>query len=190
MEFGALQCVPRSPDCGACPLAGHCVALAAGTVDRLPRKKPARKPRDHWLYFYVLHDGDHLLIKRNSDKGIWQSLYTFPVMESGKEIAEEELYGQLLKGMLHDLDADPPAAKEPLKAEDPQPSYRHLKTGPVSHTFRHALSHRNLHARFIEVEVRPLPASLKADYLSIPRFELDHYPVPRLMERYMKVAKF
>lgn len=32
MEFGALQCVPQRPDCGACPLADRCLAQAHGTV--------------------------------------------------------------------------------------------------------------------------------------------------------------
>ena len=31
MEFGALQCVPVSPNCGACPLAESCKAMLIGT---------------------------------------------------------------------------------------------------------------------------------------------------------------
>ncbi|MBR4312829.1 MAG: A/G-specific adenine glycosylase, partial [Bacteroidaceae bacterium] len=38
MEFGALQCVPRNPNCEACPLADKCVALAEGRVGQLPSK--------------------------------------------------------------------------------------------------------------------------------------------------------
>ncbi|MFQ8804174.1 MAG: hypothetical protein ACLR8Y_02330 [Alistipes indistinctus] len=43
MEFGALQCVPRSPDCTACPLAGRCAALRQGRVDELPVKAGGRR---------------------------------------------------------------------------------------------------------------------------------------------------
>ena len=39
MEFGALQCVPQRPDCGACPLADRCLAQAHGTVGRRPVKR-------------------------------------------------------------------------------------------------------------------------------------------------------
>jgi A/G-specific adenine glycosylase len=38
MELGATVCVPRSPDCGKCPVAKHCVARAAGTERELPVK--------------------------------------------------------------------------------------------------------------------------------------------------------
>lgn len=46
MELGATVCVPRSPRCGQCPVAGGC-----GAVDRregpesFPRKKSGKKPR-------------------------------------------------------------------------------------------------------------------------------------------------
>ena len=36
MDFGALQCTPSSPRCGACPLSEGCLALAAGTVADRP----------------------------------------------------------------------------------------------------------------------------------------------------------
>src|SRR5262249_52874823 len=40
MELGALVCTPRSPDCGACPLAAGCRARATGQAASLPRKRP------------------------------------------------------------------------------------------------------------------------------------------------------
>ena len=38
MDFGALQCVPKSPDCQLCPLADSCVAYSESSVDTLPVK--------------------------------------------------------------------------------------------------------------------------------------------------------
>jgi A/G-specific adenine glycosylase len=37
MDLGATVCVPRHPDCGACPLAGGCLARAAGSQEDYPR---------------------------------------------------------------------------------------------------------------------------------------------------------
>ncbi|RNJ72678.1 MAG: A/G-specific adenine glycosylase, partial [Thaumarchaeota archaeon S15] len=34
MDLGALVCTRNNPDCGACPVAGDCRALAAGRVAR------------------------------------------------------------------------------------------------------------------------------------------------------------
>ena len=45
MELGATVCVPRSPDCGRCPVVRLCAARAAGTERELPvkwKKNPAR----------------------------------------------------------------------------------------------------------------------------------------------------
>ena len=38
MEFGALQCVPRNPDCGSCVFNDSCAALQKKKVDSLPVK--------------------------------------------------------------------------------------------------------------------------------------------------------
>ena len=45
MDFGALQCLPQSPDCSTCPLEVSCVARKEGCVDKLqawivPRETP------------------------------------------------------------------------------------------------------------------------------------------------------
>ena len=39
MELGALVCTPRQPQCGVCPLAGDCRALAEDLVAELPVKR-------------------------------------------------------------------------------------------------------------------------------------------------------
>eukprot|EP01089_Gocevia_fonbrunei_P006974 TRINITY_DN1798_c0_g1_i7.p1 TRINITY_DN1798_c0_g1~~TRINITY_DN1798_c0_g1_i7.p1 ORF type:complete len:223 (-),score=44.31 TRINITY_DN1798_c0_g1_i7:1940-2608(-) len=38
MEFGALQCTPKNPDCNSCPLQKSCVAFATNRIDILPVK--------------------------------------------------------------------------------------------------------------------------------------------------------
>jgi len=43
MDFGALQCMPASPDCLFCPLADSCLALAQGKVDVLPVSSTRRR---------------------------------------------------------------------------------------------------------------------------------------------------
>jgi len=43
MEFGALQCVPRNPDCSICPLNSGCLALQKKKVDQLPVKSKKQK---------------------------------------------------------------------------------------------------------------------------------------------------
>ena len=38
MDFGAVQCTPKAPDCMYCPLRERCVAYVSGKVDELPVK--------------------------------------------------------------------------------------------------------------------------------------------------------
>ncbi|MGC3954403.1 MAG: A/G-specific adenine glycosylase [Propionicimonas sp.] len=40
MELGAQLCTATSPDCRACPVAGHCRWLAAGRPDNVPARRP------------------------------------------------------------------------------------------------------------------------------------------------------
>lgn len=58
MDFGALQCTPSSPRCEACPLAGRCLALAAGTVAARPVKQSKTKVRDRWFNYLHISSGD------------------------------------------------------------------------------------------------------------------------------------
>jgi A/G-specific adenine glycosylase len=39
MELGAVVCTPRDPQCGSCPISGHCLALRHDTVLQLPPKR-------------------------------------------------------------------------------------------------------------------------------------------------------
>ena len=69
MELGATICVPRSPDCPACPVAAFCAARAAGRERELPvkRKKPAA--REVRLELVLLQNGERiLLVKRSSSE--------------------------------------------------------------------------------------------------------------------------
>ena len=67
MDFGALQCTPAQPRCGDCPLAGRCLALAAGTVDVRPVKQGRAKVRDRWFNYLHVSSGDRTLLRRRNE---------------------------------------------------------------------------------------------------------------------------
>jgi len=184
MEFGALVCLPRSPLCKSCPLQSYCQAYALDCVGELPRKRPSRKPLKRWLYFYVFTHENKVIIKKNG-KGIWQSLYTFPVVECEQEQSETAIYDEIFLGLLHRIEDS-----ENSQVNEPLPFERDIRLGEISESFLHQLSHRTLHARFVRVELNPLPFRLEENYMEIPLAEVERYPLPRLMERYMKIAKF
>ena len=92
MEFGAKQCKPQSPNCTLCPLDIDCMALATANIKNLPVKLKKIKVRKRYLNFLVILSvkGKTVLEKR-IQKGIWQHLYQFPLIETSRSISKKEL---------------------------------------------------------------------------------------------------
>ncbi len=85
MEFGALQCKPKSPLCETCPLRSGCFAFRNGQTQVLPLKlKPGKKRVRHFNYFVLEQDG-LVLMKQRPAGDIWQQLYDFPLVETSAE---------------------------------------------------------------------------------------------------------
>jgi A/G-specific adenine glycosylase len=83
MEFGALQCVPKSPNCGVCIFNTSCVALQKKKVDQLPVKSKKLKVRNRFFnYLVVSDDNENTIIQKRTAKGIWHNLYEFPLIET------------------------------------------------------------------------------------------------------------
>jgi A/G-specific adenine glycosylase len=86
MEFGALQCVPKSPNCSICVFNGSCAALQKNKVGSLPVKSKKLKVRNRYFNYLVAADeNEDTLIQKRTAKGIWQNLYEFPLLETTKE---------------------------------------------------------------------------------------------------------
>jgi len=133
MEFGALQCVPKNPDCGTCIFNKECVAFLTGRVNQLPVKLKKTKVTNRYFNYIIIKDGaGKTIVNRRSDKGIWFGLYEFPLLET--EILVDE------------------AATIPLKANFEGLSFV-PKNVQLLHpdVIIHKLSHQKLHIRFWEV---------------------------------------
>lgn len=91
MDFGALQCVPKSPDCCQCPLLDTCAGWAERRVDVLPVKQHTTKVRDRYFaYVYVSWEGQ-VLLRQRSGNDIWKGLYELPLVESDQEICVRDV---------------------------------------------------------------------------------------------------
>jgi len=86
MEFGALHCLPASPDCTNCPIQAFCRAYAAGTAELLPVRKPRPTLRDRYFSYTIYITPERkTLIHQRTAKDIWQHLYEFPLVEHPSE---------------------------------------------------------------------------------------------------------
>ena len=90
MDLGATICTPKVPQCGRCPLAGHCAARAAGTPELYPRKAAkARRPQRTGTAYWLEHDSHVLLVQRPS-RGLLGGMAALPSEEPPADAAWEE----------------------------------------------------------------------------------------------------
>ena len=132
MEFGALQCVPKSPNCMTCVLGGSCEALKLKLVNSLPVKSKKVKVTNRFFTYLVFEDLEgNTSVKQRTEKGIWQNLYEFPVIESESMIEEDEVITTISK------------------------RYSQVKSVSMLSSFDvvHKLSHQTLHIRFVKIEL-------------------------------------
>ena len=85
MDLGATVCTRARPDCGACPVAGHCRARREGRQDEIPVRKPrkAKPARPVWLALIQSPEG--LLLERRPPSGFWGGLWAPPMVARGND---------------------------------------------------------------------------------------------------------
>ena len=92
MEFGALQCVPKNPDCGSCVFNESCLALQMKKVSLLPVKlKKLKVTKRYFNYLIFSDETNQTLIQKRTAKGIWHNLYEFPVIETENPETDETI---------------------------------------------------------------------------------------------------
>ncbi len=98
MEFGALQCMPKNPNCYVCVLNDSCVALQKNKVNQLPVKLKKTKVTERFFNYLVFEDElGNSIIQQRTEKGIWHNLYEFPLIESFIEFTEKEITDEINK---------------------------------------------------------------------------------------------
>ncbi|MCA0349253.1 MAG: A/G-specific adenine glycosylase [Bacteroidetes bacterium] len=91
MEFGALQCVPKNPNCEICVLNNSCLALKNKKVTQLPVKLKKTKIQKRVFNYLIFRDEDkNTLLQKRTQKGIWHNLYEFPLIETFEDINDFE----------------------------------------------------------------------------------------------------
>lgn len=161
MDFGALQCVPQSPECSFCPASDFCLAHINDEVKNLPVKQGKQKVKTLYFYYFDVRYMHYTYINRRTGTGIWRNLYEYPLIEADKEMNTEVLTNSYLFGELF-ADAG------------------HVRLTRVTQ-MKHVLSHRIIHASFYRANIdNDLP-----NYKKIDIDTLNDYPVSRLMHKYI-----
>jgi A/G-specific adenine glycosylase len=164
MEFGALQCTPQKPNCEACPFQSNCLAFERGLQSSLPFKAGKTKVTDLWIYYFVAVYEGRILVRHRRHSGIWKGLYDFPSIDSSVALPPEEVVQQ----WKHDRGV----------------KGKWLLSGsPVE--LQHILSHRRVHAVFLEFSSDSVIEPDDAEQWVAPE-EFSALGVSRLVDRYIR----
>ena len=166
MEFGALHCTPKNPNCLLCPLQAQCLAFAHQTVMQRPVKQPKVKVTTRYFNYLVIRINDSVYLHKRNEDDIWKNLYDFPCIESEQpmsveEVVETEKFKQLLES-------------------------KPFSIAKVSPVFTHKLTHRTIMAQFIEIKLEQKLLQIETKGLFLAReTDLNNFPIPRLIDLYL-----
>jgi A/G-specific adenine glycosylase len=164
MEFGALQCVPRNPDCGHCVLQAICTAHARGLTDILPVKSKVLTVKTRYFHYLIINDGSGTWLQHRHNRDIWKGLYEFPMIETDTTTDPNELhFSEQWKRLFGSQTAEIIA---------------------VSPEITHRLTHRILKIRFYEIHAtQPVFTN---EQFRISWSDIRRYAVPIVIADYLE----
>lgn len=166
MEFGAIQCKPKNPDCNICPFNKGCIAFNNNRIVELPVKIKSAKAKKKYFNFLVFISKDHkTILEKREGRGIWQNLYQFPLIETEKPISAK-------------------AVEVLIKEHSLLLSREFEVTLYNPEVIVHKLSHQHLYTKFWIVNVD----SFQSD--AIPFNEIRNYAVPILIGDFIESFNF
>lgn len=166
MEFGALHCTPKNPNCLLCPLQAQCLAFTHQTVMQRPVKLQKVKVTTRYFNYLVIRVKNCVYLHKRSDNDIWKNLYDFPCIESEQPMSVDEV-----------------VASEQFKQLIENKPFTVIKTSPV---FTHKLTHRTILAQFIEIKLEQNLLQIETkDLFLTPETDLGNFPIPRLIDLYL-----
>lgn len=169
MEFGAIQCIPKNPNCFNCIFITSCAAFQKKKVQTLPVKNKKIKISNRFFNYIVFEDEySNTLIQKRTQKEIWQNLYEFPLIETDTEL---------------NLDAISKLILDKYNKEYHINSISNINVkGKI-----HKLSHQHLNINFWKVKVKGVILS------SVNKNNIKNFPFPKVIfnfieEEYMELS--
>ncbi|MGW8123398.1 A/G-specific adenine glycosylase [Roseivirga echinicomitans] len=170
MEFGAMQCLPKSPACGVCPFMESCFAFNHNKIEVLPVKTKKTKVRKRYFTYLVFHSDAGIWLKERGKGDVWQGLYDFYLLEDTKPMGLNEVIAALYKlGLTHSI------------------------IGEESKLYEHVLTHQRIFANFVKIELDNEGARLLSTHSEMKQYtleQIDVLPKPVLMVKYLEDQSF
>lgn len=165
IEFGALQCKPRNPDCLNCPFYSSCYARLHNRVAELPVKLKKLKIKERYFYYFIVIENNRMLIKRRDNRDIWAGLYDFPLVESLVELSLNDIFENTSAEHWFSADKAIYSVSEPVK---------------------HILTHQRIFGTFIEISGVKESVIKDENWFWVDLSKLQNYAQPKLIFAFLK----
>lgn len=166
MEFGALQCVPASPNCAICPLSDVCVAYSQKKMSSYPVKQGKTKVKERYFNYLDIRIDSSMFLNKRIGNDIWKNLYELPLIETDEKLTLDQLQETEAFRQLFESAGD-------------------ISIHPVGITLKHILSHRIIYANFYTIEITR-DTSIQKQFLKINKADLFNFAISRLVDRYFE----
>lgn len=167
MDFGAIICKPRNPNCDVCVFQTACKAFAKNKTQEFPVKKEKIKIKNRWFYYLILEYRGRVFIRKRTGKDIWNQLYEFYLIESpGKTNKNVILRIAEKNGVI-------------------EPGYQLVS---VSGMQRQTLSHQQIKGQFFYLKLDKNPTG--KGFLAVKPRLLSQFPFPKYIKGYLLNSPF
>ena len=163
MDFGAVVCTPQNPKCDDCVFSKKCVAYQQNMVDELPVRLKKTKIQSRYFTYLLIKNKKEILIEKRQAKDIWQNLYQLPLIETAKPLKRNftPLIAQLLNN-------------------------KNFGIKGYSEEITQMLSHRKIHFRFVEVEVKEFNSLQLKGIQRAKLADLHKFAFPKTIYLYLR----
>lgn len=159
MDLGATVCLPRMPDCGACPWSDFCRAFQQNMQNELPmREEKAPIPHKSIGVAVIWNEARQILIDRRPPSGLLGGLWEFP---GGKIEPGESVEDCIRREIQEELGIEVEVGDRLISLDH---AYSHFRVTLNVH-----------HCRHLSGEPQPIECD-EIRWVSLD--ELDQYPFP------------
>lgn len=164
MDLGATVCLPKNPQCPACPWLNYCQAHQQNLVNDLPMTTSS-KPIPHKIIgvAVIWNDQGQVLIDRRPAAGLLGGLWEFP---GGKVKPNETIPACIVREIQEEIGIEIAVGDELMRVDH---AYSHFKVTLVVH-----------HCQYLSGEPQPL-ACEEVRWVTVA--ELNDYPFPKANEK-------
>lgn len=156
MEFGAIQCVPKNPDCTSCVYKNSCLAFSKNKTTTLPVNNKVVKINKRVFNYFLIKDavGGYYMEKR-MNKDIWVNLFQPYLIENECSI-------------------------EQIKNLIKEKGYSKFDFFDYNYSIIHKLSHQIIQLNFFGIELN----SVEENFYS--KSQVDQLPVPIVVHNFFE----